>query len=114
DDGKKFSIIDVVISFGGRECFREVGAGVEFAVNVSLHENSSSSMKGGISHDEEWFRGIGELKDRGFHKKSLEFAKGGFAIGGPIPRGVLLGEIGERFQQHGKGWNESTVEVAES
>ena len=40
-DREEFSVIDVVVSFGGGEGFREIGTGVEVAVGVLLHEHSS-------------------------------------------------------------------------
>ncbi|KIJ19505.1 hypothetical protein PAXINDRAFT_69511 [Paxillus involutus ATCC 200175] len=55
DDGEEFSIVDVVVPFGRREHFRQIDAGVKFAVDIFLHEDASSSMERGISHNKERF-----------------------------------------------------------
>ena len=41
DDGKELPIIDVIVSFHRNEQLGEVGAGVPFAVGISLEEDSS-------------------------------------------------------------------------
>jgi len=41
DDGKEFTIIDIVVSFCLGERLREVGTGVPVSVGVCLEENSS-------------------------------------------------------------------------
>ena len=36
DDRKEFPVVDVVVSFGGKESSREVSAGVEISIGISL------------------------------------------------------------------------------
>ena len=35
-----------------------VSAGMKVSIGVLLHEYPSGGSKGGIGHDEEWFRGV--------------------------------------------------------
>ena len=41
DDSKKFPVIDVVVSFGGGERLREVGAWMPFSIGVGLEKDGS-------------------------------------------------------------------------
>ena len=71
DDGEEFSIVDVVISLGRSERFREVGAGMQVAVIIGLHEDSSRSGEGGVSHDGKGFGDVWHGKDRPFEEGLL-------------------------------------------
>ena len=49
DDGKEFSIVDLVVSFCRVERLGKVGAWVVVSIFISLEENCSSCNKGCIS-----------------------------------------------------------------
>ena len=53
DNSKQFSVVDVVVSFGGRKGGGMISTRVKVSVRVLLHEYSSGSSEGGISHDKE-------------------------------------------------------------
>ena len=36
DDGEEFSVVDIVVAFGGGEQLREVGTGVPIPIGISL------------------------------------------------------------------------------
>ena len=55
DDSEEFSVVNVIVSFGGGKGSRMICAGMEVTVGVLLHEYSSGGGEGGISHDEERF-----------------------------------------------------------
>ena len=48
NDGEKFAIIDIVISFSGGEGLRQVGTWVPVAVGVGLEEDGARCMFGGV------------------------------------------------------------------
>ena len=58
DDRKEFSIVDVVVSFSRRKGGGMISTGVKVSIRVLLHEYSSGSSEGGISHDKEWLGSI--------------------------------------------------------
>ena len=41
DDREQFAVIDVIVSFGGEEGSREISAGVEVTVGISLEQYGS-------------------------------------------------------------------------
>ena len=51
NDGKEFSVVDVVVSFYWGEQLGQVGAGVPLAMRVGLKEDHTRSIFGGISHN---------------------------------------------------------------
>ena len=53
DDGKKLSIIDIIVSFCCREGFGEVCTGVKVTRGVRLHQDCSSRKEGSICHERE-------------------------------------------------------------
>ena len=51
DDREQFAVIDVIVSFGGEEGLREISAGVEVTVGISLEQDGSCCEQGGIGRD---------------------------------------------------------------
>ena len=41
DHCEQFPVIDVIVSFGGKEDAREVGAGVKVTIGIALYEDST-------------------------------------------------------------------------
>ena len=41
DHCKQFPVIDVIVSFGGKEGAREVGTGVKVTIGIALYEDST-------------------------------------------------------------------------
>ena len=64
DDHKQFSVINIVVSFGERECFGEVGTEMKVTVDILLHKNSSCCKERGVGHEGEGTRGVRNGKDR--------------------------------------------------
>ena len=60
NDSKEFLVIDIIVSFGRCKGFGEVSTGVMVSIVISLHEYSSSSEEGGVSHNSE---GMGDIRD---------------------------------------------------
>ena len=58
DDSEEFSVIDVVVSFSGREGGGMISTGVKVSVRILLYEYSSGGSERGISHDKEQLGGI--------------------------------------------------------
>ena len=79
-DRKEFSVIDIVVSFGGRKGFREVGARVEISVEVFLHEYTSGCGEGGVGHDKEGFVMIREREYWLFQERFLYFCEGDLVV----------------------------------
>ena len=53
DDSEKFSIIYVIVSFGGREGGRVISARMKVSIRVLLHEYPSGGGERGVGHNEE-------------------------------------------------------------
>ena len=51
DDCKQFPVIDVVVPLSRKEGTREIGAGMEVTVGISLEQDGSCCEQGGIGHD---------------------------------------------------------------
>ena len=48
NDGKEFSVVNIIVSFGGGEGLREVGTGVPIAVGVGLEKDGARRVFGGV------------------------------------------------------------------
>ena len=53
DDGEKLSVIDIIVSFCGREGLGKVSTRVEVTRGIWLHQDHSSCEKRGICHEQE-------------------------------------------------------------
>ena len=79
-DRKEFSVINVVVSFGGGKGFGEVGARVEISVGIFLHEYAARGGEGGVGHDKERFSVVGKREYRLFQERFFYFCKGDFVV----------------------------------
>ena len=89
NDGKEFSVINVIVMFHWGEHLGEVGAGVEIAICVFLHKNGTSSKKRSIRHDVERARNIRDGENRGCSEDAFESIKGILMKWCSNPRNVL-------------------------
>ena len=85
DDTEKFSIVNLIVSFGGGKGLENEGTRVPYIVNVVLVDNSTCCEEGGISFNLEWFCAVWNKKDRILSKTELEVSEGVIAFGGPKP-----------------------------
>ena len=113
NNSEKFSVINIVITFGGGEGLREVRAGVPVAVGVSLKEDGTRRMFGGVCGDGEGGREVREVKDGFGEEEAFEGVKGGLARRGPVPGEVLLSKVEEGASNVGVVGDESSVEIGE-
>ena len=72
NNGEKFPVVNVVISFSGGEGLQEVRAGMPIAVGVGLKEDGTRHMFGGVRGDGKGDGEVGEVKDRFGEKKAFE------------------------------------------
>ena len=63
DDGKEFSVLNIVVVLSEGEGLREVGTGMKVTIDVFLHKNRTSSEERCISHEGEGFRDIRDGED---------------------------------------------------
>jgi hypothetical protein len=63
DDGKEFSIVDLVVSFGGVEGLRKVSAGMMCTVLISLKQDCTGCNKQCIGGQGKLSGGIRVLED---------------------------------------------------
>ena len=84
-------VIDVIIAFGGGECCGDISTWVKVSITVPLHEHSSTSEEGGISHNDEGTLYIGEVEDWSSLEVGQQCRKGSLLIGSPHPGLILLG-----------------------
>ena len=113
NDGEKLAIIDIVISFGGGEGLRQVGAWVPVAIRVGLEEDGTRRVFGSVRGDGEGSREVGEVQDGFREEEAFEGIKGGLTRRGPIPREVFLGEVKEGAGDVGVVGDEPSVKVGE-
>ena len=64
NDGEEFTVIDIVVTLGGGEGLREVGARVPVAVGVGLEENSTGCIFRRVSGNGERGGEIREVENR--------------------------------------------------
>ena len=114
NDGEEFTIIDIVVAFGGGEGLREVGAGVPVTVGVSLEEDGARRVFRRICGDSEGGGEVGKVEDGFREEETLEGVEGGLAGRRPVPREVFLGEVEERAGDIGVVRDEMSVEVGEA
>jgi len=114
DDCEEFSIIDVVISFCLGDRLREVGTGVPISIGVSLKEDSSRCMLGGVSGDGKRCGEVREMENWFQQEKGFESVERSLASRGPVPLEVFLGKVDEGTGDVGVVWDESTVEVGKA
>lgn len=89
DNSKQFAIINVVVTFHGREGLGQVCAGMEISIIILLHEDTTASKEGHISHNNERAAHVGEVKYWGILKTGQQCSKSGLLVGAPSPRLVL-------------------------
>ena len=51
DDREQFAVVYVIVLFGREEGSRDISAGVEVTVGISLEQDGSCGEQGGIGHD---------------------------------------------------------------
>ena len=93
EDGEEFSVIDVVVLFGGGERLREVGAWVPLTIWISLEEYGSRGELRGIGGYGKGGIGVRELEHRLGEEKSFQLIKQLLAGRGPVPRVIFPGEV---------------------
>ena len=93
DNGKEFTVIDVIVPLGGGEGLREVGAWMPIAIGVGLEEDGARRVFRGVRGDREGGREVGEVEDGFGEEEMFEGVEGGLASRGPVPREVLFGEV---------------------
>ena len=65
DNSKEFPIIDVVVVLSQREGLGKVSAVVKVSCCIRLHQDSTSSQEGGVSHEGKGAGDIRDTEDRG-------------------------------------------------
>ena len=114
DNGKEFSVVDVVVLFCGRERLGEIGAGMPVTVGISLEEDGSGGIFGGIGRNGERGSEVRKVKDWFRQEEGLEGVERVLTSGGPIPREVFLGEVDEGLGDVGVVRDETLVKVGEA
>ena len=79
NNGEEFSIINIVVPFGGGERLRQVGAWMPVAVGVGLEKNGAGRVLGCVGGDGEGGGEIGEVEDGFCEEEAFERVKGGLA-----------------------------------
>ena len=100
DDGKEFSIIDVMISFCEGEQLGEVRTGVPVSIGVGFQEDTSEGMLDSVSGNGEGTREVREVKDGLGEEELLETFEGGLTSGDPGPgisKSPILGQVSQYY-----------------
>ena len=63
DDGKEFSVVDVIVSFCRRERLGEVRAGMSIAIRVGLEKDGTRGVFRSVGGDGEGCGEVQEVKD---------------------------------------------------
>ena len=111
NDGKEFTIVDVIVSFSGNEGLGEIGTWVWVAIEIVLKKDGSGSKEGSIGHNGKGTGYIRDAKDRSGGKGGPESVEGSLLEGGPIPWLILLGQKVERSDNMGEVRDELTIEI---
>ena len=114
DPGEEFPIINVIVSFSGRESGRVISAGMEISIGVLLHEYPSRGGKGGICHDKEGFGGIWHFDHWGRQDHFFKLDKGVILFFSPVEGYPFFCQVVEWSGQHGEVRDEFSIEVTES
>ena len=97
DNSEKFSVIDVIASFCHKEGLGEVGTRMPFSIGVSLQEDSSRYILGGICGNGKEFLCDREMKYGFVEEAILEPVEGILVRIAPFPWLVLLCNVQERL-----------------
>ena len=81
DDSEEFAIIDIIVSFGGGEGLREVGAWMPIAIGVGLEEDGARRVFRGVHGDREGGREVGEVEDGFREEKTMRESKEDWQVG---------------------------------
>ena len=114
DDGKKFSVVNVIVVLSEEEGLREVGAGMKVTIGVFLHENHASSKERYISQEGEWFRDIRDGEDWGGGEELFEGIKCMLLKRTPSPGLVFLGEGSKGGDNVGVIRDELLIEIGKA
>ena len=87
------SYIDVVVSFGGGERLREVGAWVPLTIWIGLEEYGSRGKLGCIGGYGKGGIGVQKLEHGLGEEKLFQLVERLLAGGGPVPRVIFPGEV---------------------
>ena len=111
DNSEKFPIIDVVVSLNQREGLGKISAGVKVSCCIGLHQNGSSGQEGGIGHEVNGARDIGDTEDRGGGEDCFQGIKGVLLGFGPGPGEVLASEEDDGSNYIGVVWDKLSIEI---
>ena len=79
-----------------------------------MHENSTCSEEGGISHDEKGARGVWNGENRGRGEDLTKVVEGVLLEGSPNPRLVLFGKECKRIGNVGVIRDEFPIEICKA
>ena len=107
NDRKQFPVVDVVISLGGGEGARKVGARVKVLIGVGLKENGSRCEERCIGHDGKWLGHIWDKKygaeekmrfssSNAFCCNEVQF-QGSFFLVSKLSSATMLEKLGMNF-----------------
>src|SRR5882724_11037572 len=114
DDSEKFTIIDIVISFGFNERLGHEGDGMPKTIRTVLRKDGATSIFRGVAFKAEGGGEIGLDQDGSSEKTLFQPIKGVLFRFSPLPRGSFLGEVVKRASKAGVVTNELTIETCKT
>ena len=114
NDGEEFTVIDIIVSFGGGEGLGEIGTRVPVTVGISLEEDGTRRVFRSVRGNSKGSGEVGKVKDGLGEEETFEGVEGCLTRRGPVPGEVLLGEVEERASDVGVVGDESSVEIGKA
>ncbi len=110
DDGQEFSVVDVIVSFGGVKCLGVVSyRSFSLCSFVFLVQYCSGGERGGVNFKGELFQGVGSVEDGVVQGYVNQFVHGLGVRIRPQEVGSLLQEVSEWSGDVGEAWDKGSL-----
>ena len=114
DNGKKVTVVNVVIPLCRSKGLRKVCTGMEVTIFISLHKYSPTDKERGISHDNKRVTDIKEAENWGSLEFLEEGVEGSLVYRVPTPWLIFMHESSEEGNNIREARDELSIEIAKT
>jgi hypothetical protein len=114
DNSEQFAVVDVIVSFRRTQRLGQIRTWMQVPIGVLLHQHGPDRGERGVGHDKEWGGDIGHGKCQTAGKGVFDGEEGILAGRGPVPAGVLFGEVVEGTGNVGEVRDEPSIEITKA
>jgi hypothetical protein len=114
DDSEQFADVDVIVPFHGTQHLGQIRTQMQVSIGVLLHQHGPDHGERGIGHDKEWGGDVRHGKYQTTGEGVFDGEEGVLAGSGPVPTGVLLGEVVEGTGNIGEVGDEPSIEITKA